>query len=747
MFKRIILHIMKYISKSRLNKLISKQVVAPKNKKHIPYIENKTEYTNDDQDIIIPDDIINELISSISLDKYLLNTIDEETIDEETIDEETIDEETFDEETVDEETIDLVPKIPLVTVISDLLPSINDLNEKQTNILNQYQTNIKLNTSEAKDIDQNNTEEVKQQENNTEEEQQENNTEEEQQENNTEEVKQQENNTEEEQQENNTEEVKQQENNTEEVKQQENNTEEVKQQENNTEEEQQENNTEEVKQQENNTEEVKQQENNTEEEQQENNTEEVKQQENNTEEVKQQENNTEEVKQQENNTEEEQQENNTEEVKQQENNTEEVKQQENNTEEEQQENNTEEVKQQENNTEEVKQKENNTEEVKQKENNEPVKLIDTMIGIHAYFGSKHCSSYYKEKICLSEHRGYYTSTLNIGTSHLAVQSSDIYAFEKYNGVILMCDGWINMGYRQLIDIYITSGIEIILKTIRGEFAFVLYDMKKNKVYIARDHLGVRPLFFHYDNDSNLYLSSESKCVPTSIHIEPRMIYTYTFKDMKMDAYYRIPKIQDIKRDIILPLSLYLNKNTGLLDPSSEFAEGVRKLCKVDVYTKENAGFDPNKACNRIPEVIFHLETCDTFTILRATELYIICEYIKKNTNTRILISELGRDMSREQVERVHYHAGLMERVAAAFSLRLKFPFLNVQYIDAKCSQRRLSGTTWTCEWLSIVREYSKKYKVNVKHLQPRNPEDSFVRYYFEAYYPGQAVDLTPEWVF
>ena len=55
----------------------------------------------------------------------------------------------------------------------------------------------------------------------------------------------------------------------------------------------------------------------------------------------------------------------------------------------------------------------------------------------------------------------------------------------------------------------------------GIFAFAIFDMGKNKVFLARDHFGVKPLFYHFDGRS-LFFSSEIKGLLKHPQITPRI---------------------------------------------------------------------------------------------------------------------------------------------------------------------------------------------------------------------------------
>ena len=53
----------------------------------------------------------------------------------------------------------------------------------------------------------------------------------------------------------------------------------------------------------------------------------------------------------------------------------------------------------------------------------------------------------------------------------------------------------------------------------GAFAFVIFDIKKNKLFLARDHMGFRPLFYYENNDLFLF-ATEIKGI--KVHPAPRL---------------------------------------------------------------------------------------------------------------------------------------------------------------------------------------------------------------------------------
>jgi asparagine synthase (glutamine-hydrolysing) len=60
------------------------------------------------------------------------------------------------------------------------------------------------------------------------------------------------------------------------------------------------------------------------------------------------------------------------------------------------------------------------------------------------------------------------------------------------------------------------------KALRGIFAFGIWDSRERRLFLARDHVGVKPLLYHYRSDGRLIFASELKaileaeCVPREV---------------------------------------------------------------------------------------------------------------------------------------------------------------------------------------------------------------------------------------
>ena len=63
----------------------------------------------------------------------------------------------------------------------------------------------------------------------------------------------------------------------------------------------------------------------------------------------------------------------------------------------------------------------------------------------------------------------------------------------------------------ILALYQEKGIDFI-DDLNGIFAFAIYDSTNDEFFIARDHMGIIPLYMGWDKDGTFYVASELKAL-------------------------------------------------------------------------------------------------------------------------------------------------------------------------------------------------------------------------------------------
>lgn len=102
--------------------------------------------------------------------------------------------------------------------------------------------------------------------------------------------------------------------------------------------------------------------------------------------------------------------------------------------------------------------------------------------------------------------------------HNLVEYTIVYNGELYNTEELRTD-LIKKGYNfsthSDTEVVLTSYIEygkLCVNKFNGIFSFCIYENKNNSIFLARDHLGIKPLFYTLTNDNSLIFASEIKAI-------------------------------------------------------------------------------------------------------------------------------------------------------------------------------------------------------------------------------------------
>ena len=146
----------------------------------------------------------------------------------------------------------------------------------------------------------------------------------------------------------------------------------------------------------------------------------------------------------------------------------------------------------------------------------------------------------------------------------------------------------------IIHAYEEWGLNFLNK-LRGQFAFCIYDCKKDLLILARDHLGLKPLYYYY-YENNFVFASEIKCIlcheiektvnKRSLNLFLSLKYV-PFNQTLLKKILKLPPssylIFDLKRkelEVKKYWDLYFNINQD--KSANQFAEELRKIIEESV---------------------------------------------------------------------------------------------------------------------------------------------------------------------
>ena len=281
---------------------------------------------------------------------------------------------------------------------------------------------------------------------------------------------------------------------------------------------------------------------------------------------------------------------------------------------------------------------------------------------------------------------------------MGVDESGMQPFNHYN-YHLVCNGEI-YGYKKIKDELINKGYkfnsesdcEILLplyelykedmfKMLDAEFALIIYDEFTKEIIAARDPIGIRPLYYGYDNDNNIIFASEPKCITSIAKKVLPFPPGHYYKNGKFICYNDITKVDtvindsldNITKNIHDKLVLGVNKRlvsdskvgfllSGGLDSSLVCAIAAKKLNKkietfsigmntdaIDLkYAKEVSDFissnhheiiiTKDDVLNALEHVIEILGTYDITTIRASIGMYLLCKAIHEQSDIKVILT-------------------------------------------------------------------------------------------------------------
>lgn len=238
-----------------------------------------------------------------------------------------------------------------------------------------------------------------------------------------------------------------------------------------------------------------------------------------------------------------------------------------------------------------------------------------------------------------------------------------------------------------------------LEELNGIFAFSLYDKKNNVYMIARDHIGIIPLYMGWDRSGNFYVASELKALEGYCNkIEVFQPGTYLYSpDGEIKTWYKrdwmeyeavkdnetnINQLRQALEDAVhrqlmsdVPYGVLLsggldssiisaiakkfaakrvetnNQNEAWWPQLHSFAVGLegspdlaaaRKVAEHIGSIHHEIHFTIEEGLDAISDVIYHLETYDVTTVRASTPMYLMARFIK-SMGVKMVLSGEGAD--------------------------------------------------------------------------------------------------------
>ena len=329
-----------------------------------------------------------------------------------------------------------------------------------------------------------------------------------------------------------------------------------------------------------------------------------------------------------------------------------------------------------------------------------------------------------------------------------------------------------------------------LNIINGIFAFFLYDNFNKSFFVARDPIGVIPLYMGFDDDGNRYFSSEMKCLVgicskikefppghsmTEKDKNPVKYYSKNWMDYsKLNNKYSLNGLRDslensVKRQLMsdVPFGVLLsggldssiissivckysnkrvendNKTDAWWPRIHSFAVGLknspdlvasRKVADFLGTVHHEINFTIEEAIDSLEDVIYFLETYDVTTVRASTPMYLMARYIK-SMGIKMVLSGEGADEIFGGY--LYFHKAPNDREFHEETLR-KINKLHLY----DCLRANKSLSAWGVEgrvpFLDVdFLDYAMNINPNLKMINNGKIEKNILRESFKGYLPDE----------
>lgn len=294
----------------------------------------------------------------------------------------------------------------------------------------------------------------------------------------------------------------------------------------------------------------------------------------------------------------------------------------------------------------------------------------------------------------------------------------------------------------LLPLYKEMGVDM-FATLDAEFACIIYDSKEHEFIAARDPIGIRPLYYGYDENDSIVFASEPKNLVNIVRKIMPFPTGHYYKNGQFICYCDITEVKEVIHDdletvcsnihdkLVAGIEKRLSADTkvgfllsGGLDSSLVCAVAQQKSSKpiktfaigmntdaIDLrYAKQVADYigsdhmeviiTKEDVLSSLDTVIKLLATYDITTIRASMGMYLLCKAIHEQTDIRVLLTgeisdELfgykytdfapsAEEFQKESVKRVKelnmYDVLRADRCISVNSLEARVPFGDLDFV-------------------------------------------------------------------
>ncbi len=232
----------------------------------------------------------------------------------------------------------------------------------------------------------------------------------------------------------------------------------------------------------------------------------------------------------------------------------------------------------------------------------------------------------------------------------------------------------------ILPMYREYGTEMFAK-LDAEFAMIIFDKEKDEFIAARDPIGIRPLYYGYDEKGVIAFASEPKNLVKLVQRIMPFPPGHYYKDGRFVCYRDMTKVDEVCRDDLETACTKIREKlvagidkrlvsdskvgfllSGGLDSSLVCAVAAKKSKKpirtfaigmsedaIDLkYARQVADYigadhtevfmTPDEVISSLEKVIELLGTWDITTIRASMGMYLVCKAIHEKTDIRVILT-------------------------------------------------------------------------------------------------------------